>query len=83
MRGERALSGEPVYQGEPVLAIVAVDEQTAVEAIELVDIDWEPLPFNVDPIDTLRPGTPTARAEGNVWAVPRPQPANSPGLPTS
>jgi CO/xanthine dehydrogenase Mo-binding subunit len=81
MRGERALSGEPVYQGEPVLAIVAVDEQTAVEAIELVDIDWEPLPFNVDPIDSLRPGTPTARAEGNVWARPAPTPGQQPGPP--
>jgi xanthine dehydrogenase molybdenum-binding subunit len=81
MRGEKALSAEPVYQGEPVLAIVAVDEQTAVEAIELVDIDWEPLPFNVDPIDSLRPGTATARAEGNIWARPAPAPGQQPGPP--
>ena len=51
LRGERALSAEPVYQGEPVLAVAAVDELTAAEAIELIDIDWEPLPFNVDPIE--------------------------------
>src|SRR3954447_574988 len=81
MRGERALSGEPVYQGEPVLAIVAVDEQTAVDAIELVDIDWEPLPFHVDPIDSLRPGTATARAEGNIWARPAQAPGQQPGPP--
>lgn len=81
MRGERALSAEPVYQGEPVVAVVAVDEQTAVEAIELIDIDWEALPFNVDPIDSLRPGTPTARAEGNIWARPAAAAGQQPGPP--
>jgi CO/xanthine dehydrogenase Mo-binding subunit len=81
LKGERALSAEPVYQGEPVVAVAAVDEQTAVEAIELIDIDWEPLPFNVDPIDSLRPGTPIARAEGNVWARPETGPGQQPGAP--
>ncbi len=81
LRGERALSAEPVYQGEPVLAVAAVDEQTAVEAIELIDIDWEPLPFNVDPIDSLRPGTPTARTEGNVWMRQPAAPGQQPGSP--
>ncbi len=80
-RGERALSAEPVYQGEPVLAVAAVDELTAAEAIELIDIDWEPLPFNVDPIDSLRPGTPTARAEGNVWMRPPAAAGQQPGAP--
>jgi CO/xanthine dehydrogenase Mo-binding subunit len=78
-RGEPALNAEPMYQGEPVLAVAAVDELTAVEAIELIDIDWEPLPFNVDPIDSLRPGRPTARAQGNVWA----RPVSVPGQPPS
>jgi CO/xanthine dehydrogenase Mo-binding subunit len=80
-RGEKALSAEPVYQGEPVLAVAAVDEQTAVEAIELIDIDWEPLPFNVDPIESLRPGTPVARSEGNVWLRPVASPGQAPGAP--
>src|SRR3982751_2929916 len=80
-RGERALSGEPVYHGEPVLAVAAVDEQTAIEAIELIDIDWEPLPFNVDPIDSLRPGRPTARSEGNVWMRPAATAGQQPGPP--
>ncbi|MGE3959581.1 MAG: xanthine dehydrogenase family protein molybdopterin-binding subunit [Vicinamibacterales bacterium] len=81
LRGERALSAEPVYQGEPVLAVAAVDELTAIEAIELIDIDWEPLPFNVDPIDSLRPGTPTARAEGNVWMRKPAEAGQQPGPP--
>ena len=33
-QGEKALTNEPLYQGEPVLAVAAVDELTAAEAIE-------------------------------------------------
>ena len=43
---------EPVYQGEPILAVAAVDELTAAEAIEKIQIDFEPLPFVVDPLET-------------------------------
>src|SRR6185312_16912772 len=66
-KGERALASEPVYQGEPVLAVAAVDELTAANAIEAIEIDWEPLPFNTDPLDSLRPGSANALTDGNVW----------------
>jgi xanthine dehydrogenase molybdenum-binding subunit len=78
MLNERALNSEPRYRGEPILAVAAVDELTAAEAIESILIDYEVLPFNVDPIQTLRPDAPNARTEGNVWmrvAVPAPTPA--------
>ena len=81
MKGERALTSEPMYQGEPVLAVAAVDELTAVEAIEKIEIEWEPLPFSVDPIDSLRPGRPTARLEGNVWVRPAAKPGTPPPPP--
>ena len=32
-KSEKALTNEPLYQGEPVLAVAAIDEPTAVEAI--------------------------------------------------
>ncbi|MEZ5293307.1 MAG: xanthine dehydrogenase family protein molybdopterin-binding subunit [Vicinamibacterales bacterium] len=64
---ERALTMEPVYQGEPILAIAAVDEATAAAALELVQIDLEPLPFVVDPIASLRPGGANARLQGNAF----------------
>ncbi|MFN8060326.1 MAG: xanthine dehydrogenase family protein molybdopterin-binding subunit [Vicinamibacterales bacterium] len=64
---EFALTNEPVYEGEPVIAVAAVDETTAAEAIERIRIDYEPLPFIVDPIDSLRPSGPNARTEGNVF----------------
>jgi xanthine dehydrogenase molybdenum-binding subunit len=75
---ERALTMEPLYCGEPVLAVAAVDELTAVEAIERIHVDFEPLPFAIDPLDTLRPDGPNPRTDGNIWAVygvPRPREA--------
>jgi CO/xanthine dehydrogenase Mo-binding subunit len=65
--GERALADEPVYAGEPVLAVAAVDEETAAAAIEAIRIEWEPLPFVVDPLESLRPDGPNPREQGNVW----------------
>src|SRR6476660_1418408 len=54
LRGaERALTNEPLYQGEPILAVAAVDERTAAEAIERIDVDLEALPFVTDPVDSL------------------------------
>src|SRR5258708_984268 len=68
--GERGLTNEPVYQGEPILAVCAVDELTCAEAIEKIRIDFERLPHVVDPLVSLRPGGPNARVGGNVWSRP-------------
>src|SRR5262249_32113391 len=78
---EKALTNEPLYQGEPVLAVAAVDELTAVEAIERIEIQWEPLPFSVDPVASLLPGAMNARLEGNVWVRPTPAPGQPPTPP--
>jgi CO/xanthine dehydrogenase Mo-binding subunit len=75
--GERALTNEPVYQGDPIIAVAAVDELTCAEAIEKIKIDMEPLPFVIDPLDSLRPGGPNPRGDGNVWMRGKP-----PGPPT-
>ena len=64
---ERPLTNEPHYQGEPVAAVAAVDELTAADAIESIKVEWEPLPFVVDPLVSLRTGGPNARTLGNVW----------------
>src|SRR5918996_1994195 len=75
---ERGLTNEPLYVGEPILAVAAVDESTAAEAIEKIDIEFEPLPFVVDPIESLRPGSPNARTQGNVWIRPTTTPPAAP-----
>ena len=78
--GEQALTNEPLYQGEPILAVAAVDELTCAEAIEAIELDMEALPFVVDPLDSLRPGGPNPHSEGNVWARPKPPQRGNPEL---
>ena len=63
---EASLTNEPRYEGEPILAVAAVDEQTAAAAVELIELDLEPLEFVLDPLDSLHPGGPNARTEGNT-----------------
>ena len=63
---EAGLTNEPLYEGEPILAIAAVDEQVASDAIEAIRIEYEPLPFCLDPLDSLRPDGPNARLDGNT-----------------
>ncbi len=80
-RGERGLAMEPVYQGEPILALAAVDELTAANAIEKIKVSYEQLPHVVDPFVSLRPGGPNARVGGNTWMrkPAPPPPAAAPG----
>ena len=59
---EAGLTNEPLYEGEPILAVAAVDELTAAEAVERIQVDLEPLPFCLDPLDSLRPGGPGCSA---------------------
>jgi xanthine dehydrogenase molybdenum-binding subunit len=77
-QAERGLTNEPLYQGEPILAVAATSEALAAEAIEAIDIEFEALPFVVDPIESLRPGGANARTQGNVWMRPTTPPAAAP-----
>ena len=79
-KSERALTMEPLYQGEPILAVAAVDELAAADAIEKIRIDFEPLAFVLDPLETLRPGGPNPRTDGNIW-VQSPAPTAQAGAP--
>ena len=63
---ELSLTNEPHYEGEPILAVAAVSEQVASDAIDLINIDLEPLPFVLDPMESLYPGGPNARLDGNT-----------------
>ena len=52
------LAGDRVrYVGEPVAVIVATDRVSAVEARELVEIEYHPLPVFVDPDDSFPKAT--------------------------
>jgi xanthine dehydrogenase molybdenum-binding subunit len=81
LEGERALTNEPFYAGEPIAAVAAVDELTAAEAVERIVLDLEALPFVINAVDALRPDGPSAREQGNVWGPPTPPGGAAPPPP--
>src|SRR5208337_2029262 len=54
------------YAGDEILAVAAVDEQTAEDALELIKIDYEILPFVLDAEEAAKAGAPRIYPEGNV-----------------
>lgn len=46
------------YIGDEVAAVAAVDEETAAEALELIEVDYEVLPAVFDPEAAMQPGAP-------------------------
>ncbi|MBH15895.1 MAG: aldehyde oxidase [Gemmatimonadetes bacterium] len=60
------LTNEPHFVGEPILAVAAISEKIAQDAIDHIKVDLEPLPFCLDPLESLKPGGPNARTEGNT-----------------
>jgi CO/xanthine dehydrogenase Mo-binding subunit len=46
------------HVGEAVAAVAAVDEETAEEALALIDVEYEELPAVFDPEDAMQPGAP-------------------------
>lgn len=72
---KRALATEKVtHVGEPIAVIVATDRYRARDAVDLVEVDYEPLESVVDPEKALRKGSPVIheRWKDNVaftWAL--------------
>jgi CO/xanthine dehydrogenase Mo-binding subunit len=46
------------YVGDPVVAVAAVDRRTAEDALQLVEVDYQPLPAVLDVLDAVKPGSP-------------------------
>jgi len=44
------------YTGDAVAAVAAVDEDTAEEALDLIEVEYEPLPVLVDIEEAMQPG---------------------------
>ena len=66
---EEILAREKVrYIGEPVAAVAAVDEDTAEEALDLIEVEYEPLPAVFEPLDAIKEGAPRLHehAERNI-----------------
>jgi len=46
------------YVGDPVVAVAAVDRRTAEDALQLVEVDYEPLPAVIDVLEAAKPESP-------------------------
>jgi 2-furoyl-CoA dehydrogenase large subunit len=51
------------YVGEPVAVVVAADRYLAEDALDLIEVDYDPLPAVVDPLAALAPDAPTLHAK--------------------
>src|SRR5882672_3437534 len=59
------------YEGEPVAAVAAVDEATADAALELIEVDYEPMPPVITLEEALAPGAPlvhTGKPQAGIFA---------------
>ena len=71
------------YEGEPVAAVAAVDEATADAALDLIEVDYEPLPPVITLEEALAPGAPlvhTGKPQAGIFAdlsTLRPEPGTN------
>lgn len=56
------------YIGEEVAAVAATDEDIALEALDLIKVDYEELPAVYDPLEAMKPGAPLIHDDfpGNI-----------------
>ena len=53
---ERVMAhGKAVYRGHPVAAVAAVDQNTALEALKLIEVEYEPLEAVISLEDAMKP----------------------------
>jgi CO/xanthine dehydrogenase Mo-binding subunit len=59
MKDMPLLAAERVrYVGEPVAAVAADNDEIAEEALNLIDVQYQELPYVTDPVKALEPGAP-------------------------
>ena len=66
-----ALNERLRFAGEAVAAVAAVDADTAERALKLIVVEYERLPFVLDPEEALKPGAPQLFEDGNLEGPPR------------
>src|SRR5918995_5983882 len=49
------------FQGQEVAAVIATDPYVAHDALELIEVDYDPLPVVITPQQSLEPGAPVIR----------------------
>jgi xanthine dehydrogenase molybdenum-binding subunit len=63
-RDRRVLGDHACWATDEVGAVVAAEtEEIAEEALRLIEVDWEVLPFVLDPVEAMKPGAPVIHPE--------------------
>ena len=71
-RNKRYLFNNPArFAGDAVAAVAAVDRHTAEQAIHLIQVDYETLPFVLDAEEALKDGALAIQPGGNLSPTPR------------
>ncbi|HEX9072263.1 MAG TPA: aerobic carbon-monoxide dehydrogenase large subunit, partial [Pseudolabrys sp.] len=55
--------GKVLFQNQEVAFVIAEDRYTAADAAELVEVEYEALPCNVDPLKAMAPNAPVIRED--------------------
>src|SRR5208283_3182998 len=55
------------FIGEPVAAVAAVDRETAQQALQLIEVEYEELPAIFDPIEAMQAGAPVLHEELDTY----------------
>lgn len=80
-RDRRVLGDYAAWAGDEVgVAIAAETEQIAEQALRLVEVKWEPLPFVLDPLAAMQPGAPIIHPEIAEHNVLPPDPVGGPDV---
>ena len=80
-RDRRVLGDYATWAGDEVgVAIAADTEQIAEQALRLVEVEWEQLPFLLDPISAMQPGAPVIHPEIAEHNVLPPDPIGGPDV---
>ena len=54
------------FVGDDIAVVAAVDEDTAAEAIDLIEVEYQVFPYVLDPEQALSPNAPKLYPEGNL-----------------
>ena len=80
-RDRRVLGDYGAWAGDELgVAIAAETEMIAEQAVQLVEIEWEQLPFVLDPIAAMQPGAPVVHPEIAAHNVLPPDPVGGPDV---
>ncbi len=55
--------GKVLYQNQEVACVIAESREAAADGVELVEVEYEPLPVNVDPLKAMTPNAPVIRED--------------------